>query len=185
MTPDRGFGSTRRHDTALLGAPDQLHERLAVGAAAVAVTLLFWFAAGLAGVGTALLALLVWYILGTPYALGTATVLVAPTVAGRPVAFVALTAGLLVLTLVTIGLSPEPVRSTVFSTAVAGVFGICTWGLLAAGSLWVGAVGLVLVVGVASALLARYHLLVLGVVDAANESLIRAEAGHTDSSGDG
>lgn len=182
MSRDRAAGGgirpRRPNESRLFAAVPGVVPRVATAAGVLALPALFWLAAGtpgaLAGVG----AVAAWALLGTPYgiALG-ATLLAAIGPDGGATLLLAGTA-FLALLLSPVVAAPEPARYAGSVALAGGVLAVGTWLLVRAVAIsLVAATLLVALVGLSYAVY-RYHLLALGLLDAA------ADADDDDTAGD-
>lgn len=174
-------GWRQRNESALLvGAGPRWRWPLVAGTSAVVVTALFWQLVGVLGALAGLTAVGVWFVLGAPYGVASATVLaaaLAPDAGTWLLAALVGAAGLVVILaplLATPGAEPVvPGVALVGSGLVA-----LAWQLGLGAPLWLAATGVLVTLTLAAYALYRYHLLELGALDDAGSS---AEAGAAES----
>jgi len=180
-TPSGVRGWYQRNESRLLRGG----ERGRVGQAVAGVFLLvavglFGVAAGPVGVVAGLVTAAVWWTVGPAYAVATGAVLLSALGPADQRLLGTGTLGLVVLVLAPVLAAPEPERYAAGVVLAAVGFVAGTWLLVQFASLWVAALVLLATLALVAYLLARYHLLALGLLGAETAQPASGGARRTD-----
>jgi hypothetical protein len=158
--------ATARRAGSLLVAGDGVSGRSSLLTAVVLVGA-FGVVAGPLGAAAGLTTALVWYALGTPYAIAAGHVLLVALFPGEidPIAVVVVEAAFVTLLVAPLLRTARPIRLLVLTLSTAGILGAIAWLTLESQSPWLAAVLTVGVLALGAYGWYRYGLVALGLVD--------------------
>ena len=145
----------------------QTDSRRLTGVAALAFVAMFGLAAGPLGVVAGITTALVWFAVGTPYAIAVGHVLIVALYPGGidPVSVVIVELGFLILLLTSAVRASAPGRVVVWTLGTAAALGGVAWFAVRSQSLWLAAALTTGGLALASYGVYRYELVTLGLVD--------------------
>lgn len=151
----------------LLVGSERIGSRLGAVATMAVLVAAFGLAAGPLGAAAGVTTALVWFVVGTPYAIAIGHVLIVALDPGGidPATVAIVEAGFLVLLLAPALRTDAPVRALAGTIGSVAVLGGLAWAAVSSQSLWVAAGLTVGGLALASYGLYRYGLVTLGLVD--------------------
>jgi hypothetical protein len=163
---DVDAAATRRAES-LLVAGDGVTSWWSALLTAVVLVAAFGAAAGPLGAAAGLTTALVWYTLGTPYAIAAGHVLLVALYPGDvdPLAVVVVEAAFVTLLLAPLIRTAQPFRLIALTLSTAGLLGAIAWLTLESQSLWLAAALTVGALALGVYGWYRYGLVALGLVD--------------------